>query len=99
MNDRKFTKARFIQLIQLPQIDSHLTGKLYLDKAIDEPILVIKNQDNDFNNHNLTTINSITLNTQAVNDDHVITKAFLDEFLQENKKIQVLIFMMIQVIC
>ena len=86
MNDRNFTNARFIQLIQIPQIDSHLTGKLYLDKSIDEPTLVRKNQDNDFNNHKLTNINSITLNTQAVNDDHVITKAFVDKFLQENKK-------------
>ena len=35
-NDRNFTNARFIQIIQLPQIDFHLTAKLYIDSAIDE---------------------------------------------------------------
>ena len=48
------TNARFIQTNQLPQIDSHLTAKLYVDKAIDESSLVRHNQDNDFNNNNLT---------------------------------------------
>ena len=71
MNDRNITNARFIQVNQLPQIDSHLTAKLYVDNAIDEPSLVRNNQDNDFNNHNLNNINSITLNTQAENDNQV----------------------------
>ena len=35
--DKKITNARFIQVIQLPQIDTHLTAKLYVDNAIDEP--------------------------------------------------------------
>ena len=72
MNDRKF---RFILVNLLPQIDSHLAAKLFVDNAIDEPTYVRNNQDNDFNNHNLTNINRITLNTQAVKDHHVITKA------------------------
>ena len=33
--DRNITNARFIQVNQLPQIDSHLTAKLYVDNAID----------------------------------------------------------------
>ena len=33
-NDRNITNARFIQINQLPQIDSHLTAKLYVDRAI-----------------------------------------------------------------
>ena len=33
MNDRNITNARFIQVNQLPQIDSHLTSKLYVDNA------------------------------------------------------------------
>ena len=45
--------------------------------------LVRNNQDNDFNNNNLTDINKITLNTQAVNDDRVINKAYVDQFHQE----------------
>ena len=45
LNDRNITNARFIQVNQLPQIDSHLTAKLYVDNnisdAIDEPSMLI----------------------------------------------------------
>ena len=78
LNDRNITNARFIQNTQLPQIDSHLTAKLYVDNSIGEQALVRNNQDNDLNNYNLTNTNSITLKTQAVNDDQVITKAYVD---------------------
>ena len=71
---------------QLPQIDSHLTAKLYVDNAINEESLVTNTQDNDFNNYNLTNINSTTLNTQAVNDNQVLTKAYVDQFHQENER-------------
>ena len=86
LNDRNITNARFIQVNQWPQIDSHLTAKFYVDTEIDQSSLVRNNQDNDFNNNNLTNINSITLNTQAVNDNQVITKAFVDQFHQENER-------------
>ena len=86
LNDRNITNAIFIQVNQLPQIDSQLTAKLYVDNAIDEFSLVRSNQGNDFNNHNLTNIKSITLNTEAVNDDQVITKAYVDQFHQENEQ-------------
>ena len=48
--------------------------------------MVRNNQHNDFNNYTLTNINSITLNTQAVNDNHVITRAYVDQFHQENER-------------
>ena len=86
LNDRNITNARFIQVNQLLQIDSHLTAKLYVDNSIDEPSLVRNNQDNDFGNYNLTNINSITLNKQAENDNEVITKAYVDQFHQENER-------------
>ena len=38
LNDRNFTNARFIQVNQLPQIDSHLTAKLYVDNAISDGV-------------------------------------------------------------
>ena len=38
LNDRNFTNARFIQVNQLPQIDSHLTAKLYVDNTISESV-------------------------------------------------------------
>ena len=56
----------------MPQIDSHLTAKLYTDNAIDEESLVRVNEDIDFNSQNLTNIKSITLNKQAENDNEVI---------------------------
>ena len=86
LNDRNITNARFIQVNQLPQIDSHLTAKLYVETAIDEPSQIRNNQDNDFNNNNLTNINSITLNKQARNDNEVITKAYVDQFHQEKER-------------
>ena len=67
-------------------MNEHLTPKLYFDNAIDELPLVRNNQDNDFNKNNLTNINSITLNTQAVNDNQVITKAYVDQIHQENER-------------
>ena len=85
LNDRNITNAIFIQVSQLPQIDSHLTAKLYVDDAIDETSLVRNNKGNNFSNYNLTNINSITLNKQAENDNEVITKAYVDQFHQENE--------------
>ena len=38
LNDRIITNARFIQVNQLPQIDSHLTAKLYVDNAISDSV-------------------------------------------------------------
>ena len=64
-----------------------MTPKVYVDNAIDEIISIVrKNQNNDFNNFNLTNINSITLNTQAVNDNHDITKAYVDQFHQDDEQ-------------
>ena len=70
----------------MPQIDSHLTAKLYVANGFDEISLVRDNQDNVFGNYNLTNIYSTTLNTQAVSDNQVITKAYVDQFHQENER-------------
>ena len=40
LNDRNITNGRFLQVNQLPQIDSHLTAQLYVDKSIDESSLL-----------------------------------------------------------
>ena len=84
LNDRNITNARFIQVNQMPQIDSRLTAKFYVDNSVDEPSLIRHNRDNDFGKYNLTNINSITLNKQAENDNECITKAYVDQFHQEN---------------
>ena len=59
---------------------------MYNDNAIDEIRLVRNNQDNDFDNINLTSINSTILNTQAVNDGQIITKAYVDQFHNDNER-------------
>ena len=38
LNDRNITNARFILVNQLPQIDSHLTAKLYVDNSISDSV-------------------------------------------------------------
>ena len=86
LNDRNITNARFVQVNQWPQIDSHLTPKLYVVNSIDEPSLVRINKDNDFGNYNLTNINSITLNNPAVNDNQVITKSYVDQYHQKKSR-------------
>ena len=73
------------KLINFPQIDSHLTAMLYVENSIDESSLVGNNRDNDFNNNNLTNIYSITLYTHEVNDNHVNTKAYVDQFHQKTE--------------
>ena len=60
---------------------------MYVDNAIDESSSVRNNQDNSFNEFTPTKTNSITLNTQAVNDKRVITKTYVDQFHQENETI------------
>ena len=85
-NYRNITNARFIQVIQLPHIDCHLTAKLYVDNAIDEISLVRNNQDNDFNKFYSTNVNSIALNKPAENDIEVITKAYVDQFHNHNER-------------
>ena len=86
MNDKNISNARFIHANQLPQIDSHLTAKLYVDNAIDEKSVVRNNKDNDFGNYNLTNTNSFTLNKQAEIDNEVITKAYVYQFHRENER-------------
>ena len=84
LNDRNITNARFIQVNQLPQIDSNLTAKLYVDNTVDELTLVRNNQDNDFNDNKLTSINSITINNNPTDDNHVSNKKYIDDELDKN---------------
>ena len=62
------------------------SSKNYVDNLFNDSSIVKNNKDNDFNNHNLTNINSITLNKQAENDNEVITKAYVDQFHDENER-------------
>ena len=84
LNDRNITNARFIQVNQLPQIDSHLTAKLFVDDTVDELTLVRNNQDNSFNDIKLTGTNSITINNKPTADNHVSNKNYIDDELNKN---------------
>ena len=85
-NDVKLEIIKFVKVNYQPAVNENLTPKVYVDTALLGPSLVRNNKDNDFGNYNLTNINSITLNTQAVNDNQVITKAYVDQFHQENER-------------
>ena len=86
LSDRNITNDRFIQVNQLPQIDSHSTAELYVDNSINETSLIRNNEDNEFGNYNLTITNSFTLNKQTRIDNEVITKAYVDQFHQEKER-------------
>ena len=79
LNDRNITSARFIQVDQWPQIDSHLTAKLYVDNAIsdsvDEPSLLRLDPDEKLKQ------DSIILNSTSTSPKTIIeltTKTFVD---------------------
>ena len=72
-NDKKLRNMKFVKVNYQPAVDEDLTPKLYVDNAIDESSFVRNNQDKNSYNFNLTAINSITLKTQAVNDNQVIS--------------------------
>ena len=86
--DVKLENIKFVKVNYQPAHPNHLTPKICVDNTIDESKLVRNNQDNDFSIYNLTNINCITLNTQAVNDNQVITKAYVDQFHQEYERSQ-----------
>ena len=85
LNDENTTNTRFLQVNQLPQIFSQSTAKLYVDTSIDETSLVTNIKENDFIIYILTNKNSMTLNTQAFNDNYVVTKSYVDQFHRENE--------------
>ena len=88
-NDLKLVNIKFLKINYQPAVNEHLTPKKYVDNAIDKKSLVRYNQDNDFNNQNLTNINRIILYTQALNtlnDIEVITKAYVDQFHNDNER-------------
>ena len=85
LNDRNITNAEFIQVNQLPQIDSHLTAKLYVDTQIDQPSVVRNNQDNDFSYDNkITNLDSIKINRNPTSDNEVSNKKYIDDELDKN---------------
>ena len=89
MNDRNITNARFIQVNQLPENDSHLTAKLNVDNAIsdaiDESSLLRLDPDEKLNPDEQA---SIILNSTLTSPKTIIelpTKSYVDS-LHENSR-------------
>ena len=79
----KIPTQDFYKLIKCLQIAIHLTGKLYVEKALDESSLVRNNQDNDFNNNKLTNLDSITVNRNPGTDNELANKEYVDDSIGE----------------
>ena len=86
LKDRNITNARFIQVNQLPQIDSHLTAKLYVDNAIDESSLLRldSNEILELDNQDSIILNSIL--TSPEKKIEISTKAFIDSLHEGNER-------------
>ena len=48
--------------------------------------LVRRDRDNDCDNHSLYNVSSISVTSQAVNDNELVSKAYVDSFHQENER-------------
>ena len=75
-----------IEILPTQDFNSRLIAKFYVDNVVDEVSIVRNNQDNDLNFHNSTNLKNITLNTQAVKDNQLITKAYEYHFHQVNER-------------
>ena len=86
LNDRNITNARFIQVNQLPQIDSHLTAKLYVDNAIDQSSLLRLDPDEtlDLDNQDSIVLNSTLTEPKTIIE--IPTKAYIDSLHEENER-------------
>ena len=89
LNDRNITNCRFLSVNQLPQIDSHLTAKLYVDKAIsdsiDESSLLRLDTDEKL------TQDTIVLNSTLTSPKTIVelpTKNYVDNKFNDSSKIK-----------
>ena len=90
LNDKNITTARLIQVNHLPQIDSCLTAKLYVDNAIsywlDDMSLLRLDPDEKIK---LDEQDSIILNSTLISPNTIIelpTKAFIDSLHDRNER-------------
>ena len=90
LNDRIITNARFIQVNQLPQIDSQLTAKLYVDNAISDGVneSSLLRLDPDEKLKQDTIILNSTLSTPKtiieLSTENYVDKKFIDPSIIKN---------------
>ena len=81
-NDNEaITKAYVDQFHQEKERSRRDFGLDFYNESSD---LVKNNQDNDFDDKKLTNINSITINNNPTNDNHVSNKKYIDDELDKN---------------
>ena len=99
-NDNKLTNINSITLNNQPINDNEVVTKSYVDQFHNDKersrrdlgidfynesnILVKSNQDNNFNDNKLTNINSITVNNNPSDNNHVCNKKYVDDELDKN---------------
>ena len=82
VNDNQvITKAYVDQFHQENERSRRDAGLDFYNESTD---LVKNNQDNDFNDNKLTNINSITINKNPTNNNHVTNKKYIDDALDKN---------------
>ena len=82
VNDNQvITKAYVDQFHQENERSRRDVGLDFYDESSD---LVKNNQDNNFNDNKLTNINSITINNNPTDDNHVSNKKYIDDELDKN---------------
>ena len=86
LNDRNISNIRFLQVNQLPQIDSHLTAKLYVDNSINDSSLLRldPNETLDLDNQDSIILNSTLTSPKTVIE--IPTKTFIDSLHEENER-------------
>ena len=81
-NDNEvITKSYFDQFHQENERSRRNAGLDFYDESSD---LVKNNQDNDLKDNKLTNINSITINNNPTDDNHVSNKKYVDNELDKN---------------
>ena len=90
LKDRIITNARFIQVNQLPQSDSHIRAKLYVDKtvydAIDEPSLLRLDPDEKLKQKSII-LNSTLTSPKTITEfstKKYVDKQFKDPSIRKN---------------
>ena len=82
VNDNQvITKAYVDQFHQEKERSRRDLGIDFYNESSD---IVKNNQDNDLNDNKLTNLNSITINNNAIHDNHVTNKKIIDDALDKN---------------
>ena len=87
VNDNEvITKAYVDQFHQKNERSRRDLGIVFYNES---NLLVKNNQDNDFNDNKLTNINSISINNNPTDDNHVSNKKYIDDELDKDTIVKI----------